>query len=115
MEVAAATEELSVEEVSEVAAKQEESAEIEAVAEVETSPETEAAPEEEAAATEEAAEEVTAIFVFFSNSTGLGHTIQHWGIFITNLLGEKWQTEAIGKETTSHKIKMHLLRYIFLS
>ena len=64
MEVAAATEELSVEEVSEVAAKQEESAEIEAVAEVETSPETEAAPEEEAAATEEAAEEVTARIVF---------------------------------------------------
>ena len=57
MEVAAATEELSVEEVSEVAevaAKQEET---EAVAEVETSPETEAAPE-----AEEAAEEVTIQF-----------------------------------------------------
>ena len=61
VEVTAATEELSVEEVGEVVAKQEEqeeAAETEATTEVETSPETEAAPEEEAAATEETAEEV---------------------------------------------------------
>ena len=61
MEVAAATEELSVEEVGEVVAKQEEqeeAAETEATTEVESSPETEAAPKEEAAATEETAEEV---------------------------------------------------------
>ena len=60
MEVTAATEELSVEEVGEVVAKQEEqeeAAETEATTEVETSPETEAAPEE-AAATEDTAEEV---------------------------------------------------------
>ena len=76
MEVAAATEELSVEEVSEVAAKQEET---EAVAEVETSPETEAAPEEDAAATEEAPEEVT--IMIFSNLTSVEKKFE----FLTNL------------------------------
>ena len=71
MEVAAATEELSVEEVSEVAEVAAKEEETEAVVEVETSPETEAAPEEEAA-TEEAAEEVTIKFC----QTQLGNTFE---------------------------------------
>ena len=86
MEVAAATEELSVEEVSEVAAKQEET---EAVAEVETSPDTEAAHEEEAAAaTEESAEEVTNQIVFVKlNWDDIQHllllnTFEHSALYI---------------------------------
>ena len=85
-EVAAATEELSVEEVAvvaevaEVAANTEQAGETEVAAEVETSPETEAAPEteatpeEDAAATEEAAEEVIT-WMFFSDSTRPGGDI----------------------------------------
>ena len=124
MEVAAATEELSVEEVSEVAevaAKQEET---EAVAEVETSPETEAAPEEEAA-TEEAAEEVTIQFC----QTQLGKysafaSAKYLSTFCSlhsnsTPLECKWKTEASGKskyhfrERTTSKSNLRNVTKVF--